>query len=180
MHIRIRRGAGADSLEALRLDGAPVRFETPHKGPVAHDAVHFFVERAFGLERGFWGLVATGLSPDGLQALAAAGGHPSAARASVPDAGIVQLLQSERLVEVFEADLWSGGQGQADDLLALAGIACANSGVGLPPAPAGAAAAVQADLQAFARAWAGVPRGGEVALVWTSAFAQGTAGPPRA
>lgn len=180
MHIRIRRGAGADSLEALRLDGAPVRFETPHKGPVPHDAVHFFVERAFGLERGFWGLVATGLSPDGLQALAAAGGHPSAARASVPDAGIVQLLQSERLVEVFEADLWSGGQGEADDLLALAEVACASSGVDLPPAPAGAVAAVQAELQAFARAWAGVPRGGEAALVWTSAFAQGTAGPPRA
>lgn len=166
MDIRIRRGGRADVLEAILPGRPPVRFETPNKGPVPHDAVHVFVERAFRLEKGFWGLIATGLSPDDLQALAATGGHPSAARASVPDAGIVQLLQSERLVEVFEADLWSGGQGKAEDLLALAEVACASSGVDLPPAPAGAVAAVQADLQGFARAWADVPRGGEARLEW--------------
>lgn len=166
MEIRIRRGAVADSLEAVRPGGASVRFETPHKGPVPHDAVHYFVERAFGLDQGFWGLIAGGLSPDGLQALAAAGGHPSAARASVPDAGIVQLLQAERLVEIFEADLWGGGEGAEADLLALAEVACASSHVPLPAVPEGAVAGVRADLRAFSEPWAALPRGGRITLEW--------------
>ena len=166
MDIRIYRGVGSDALEAKASGRAAIRFVTPHKGPVPHDAVHLFVERAFGLQRGFWGLVAEGLSPDDIQALATTGGHASAARAGTPDPGIVQLLQAERLVEIFEADLWGGGQGDEADLLALAGTACATSHVPLPPAPAGAVARVRADLAAFARTWTALPRGGEVEVEW--------------
>ena len=166
MDIRIYRGVGSDALEAKASGRAAIRFVTPHKGPVPHDAVHLFVERAFGLQRGFWGLVAEGLAPDDLQALASAGGHPSASRAGAPDPGIVQLLQAERLVEIFEADLWGGGQGDEADLLALAGIACASSHVPLPSVPNGAVARVRADLSAFARTWTSVPQGGEVELEW--------------
>lgn len=166
MQIRVKRGATSDALEARPGGIEPVRFVTPHKGPVPHDAVHLFVERAFGLQRGFWGLVAEGLAPDDLQARASAGGHPSASRAGAPDPGIVELLQSERLVEIFEADLWSGGQGDEADLLALAGTACANSHVPLPSVPTGAVARVRADLAAFSRTWTGLPRGGEVELEW--------------
>ena len=166
MDIRICRGVGSDVLEAKASGRAAIRFITPHKGPVPHDAVHLFVERAFGLQRGFWGLVAEGLAPDDLQALASAGGHPSASRAGAPDPGIVQLLQAERLVEIFEADLWGGGQGDEADLLALAGTACATSHVPLPSAPNGAVARVRADLAAFARTWTALPQGGEVELGW--------------
>ena len=166
MQIRIQCGASFDVLEARPGRGEPVRFVTPNTGPVPHDALHLFVERAFGLQRGFWGLVAEGLSPDDIQALATTGGHASAARAGTPDPGIVQLLQAERLVEIFEADLWGGGQGDEADLLALAGTACATSHVPLPPAPAGAVARVRADLAAFARTWTSVPQGGEVELEW--------------
>ena len=166
MDIRIYRGVGSDALEAKASGRAAIRFVTLHKGPVPHDAVHLFVERAFGLQRGFWGLVAEGLSPDDIQALATTGGHASAARAGTPDPGIVQLLQAERLVEIFEADLWGGGQGDEADLLALAGTACATSHVPLPPAPAGAVARVRADLAAFARTWTALPRGGEVEVEW--------------
>lgn len=166
MDIRIRRGANADVLQASPPDGPTLAFETLHKGPVPHDAVHYFVERAFGLDQGFWGFVARGLSPDDLQALAIAGGHPSSSRAAIPDTGIIQLLQAERLVEVFEADLWGGGQGAEADLLALAEVACATSHVPLPAVPAGSVRRVQSDLRAFARAWADVPRGGEVGLDW--------------
>lgn len=166
MRIRIQRGPSSDSLEAHPGMGVAVRFSTPHKGPVPHDAVHLFVERAFGLQRGFWGLVAEGLAPDDLQALASAGGHPSASRAGAPDPGIVQLLQAERLVEIFEADLWGGGQGDEADLISLAGTACAQSHVPPPPVPEGAVAQVRADLAAFARTWTALPRGGEVELEW--------------
>ncbi|MFM1960080.1 MAG: hypothetical protein RL588_1597 [Pseudomonadota bacterium] len=166
MRIRIQRGPSSDSLEAHPGMGVAVRFSTPHKGPVPHDAVHLFVERAFGLQRGFWGLVAEGLSPDDIQALATTGGHASAARAGTPDPGIVQLLQAERLVEIFEADLWGGGQGDEADLISLAGTACAQSHVPPPPVPEGAVAQVRADLAAFARTWTALPRGGEVELEW--------------
>jgi len=166
MDIRICRGVGSDVLEAKASGRAAIRFITPHKGPVPHDAVHLFVERAFGLQRGFWGLVAEGLSPDDIQALATTGGHASAARAGTPDPGIVQLLQAERLVEIFEADLWGGGQGDEADLISLAGTACATSHVPPPPVPEGAVARVRADLAAFARTWTALPRGGEVELEW--------------
>lgn len=166
MRIRIQRGPSSDSLEAHPGMGVAVRFSTPHKGPVPHDAVHLFVERAFGLQRGFWGLVSEGLSPDDIQALATTGGHASAARAGTPDPGIVQLLQAERLVEIFEADLWGGGQGDEADLISLAGTACAQSHVPPPPVPEGAVAQVRADLAAFARTWTALPRGGEVELEW--------------
>ena len=166
MDIRICRGVGSDVLEAKASGRAAIRFITPHKGPVPHDAVHLFVERAFGLQRGFWGLVAEGLSPDDIQALATTGGHASAARAGTPDPGIVQLLQAERLVEIFEADLWGGGQGDEADLISLAGTACAQSHVPPPPVPERAVARVRADLAAFARTWTALPRGGEVELEW--------------
>lgn len=166
MQIRIQRGATADRLEAQRPFGDTAGFSTPHKGPVPHDVVHLFVERAFALQRGFWGLVAEGLSPDEIQALATAGGHASAARAGPPDPGIVQLLQSERLVEIFEADLWSGGQGEEADILSLARVACGASHVPAPTPPEGAVARVQADLADFTRTWTALPRGGEVELAW--------------
>ena len=166
MRIRIRRGVSSDTLEVCPDGKGEIRFVTPHKGPVPLDAVHLFVEQGFGLQRGFWGRVAEGLAPDDLQALASAGGHPSASRAHAADSGILQLLQAERLVEIFEADLWGGCQGDEADLLALAGTACANSHVPLPPIPTGAVASVRAGLAAFARTWADLPRGGEVALEW--------------
>ncbi len=166
MQIRIQCGASFDVLEARPGRGEPVRFVTPNKGPVPHDALHLFVERAFGLQRGFWGLVAEGLAPDDFQALASAGGHPSASRAGAPDPGIVQLLQAERLVEIFEADLWGGDQGEEADLLALAGTACASSHVPLPSVPNGAVVRVRADLVAFARTWTALPRGGGLDLEW--------------
>lgn len=40
--------------------------------------------------------------------LAKAAGHASASRARVPVNSIVELLQAERLVECFEAELWGG------------------------------------------------------------------------
>ena len=166
MEILVTRGSASDRIEARGGRVPVVGFETPHKGPVPHDAVHLFVERAFGLDLGFWGLVASGLAPDDLQALAVAGGHPSASRATAPDAGIVQLLQAERLVEVFEADLWGGGQGDEADLIALAGTACTNSQVPRPPVPDGAVARVRADLAAFTRTWTVLPRGGTMELEW--------------
>lgn len=109
MRITITKGIKDDRLDIQRGDGSRVSTVFPHKGPIPHDYVHFAVERGLGLADAFWGKVATGQHPEGLQDLAKAGGHSSAKRADTPDPAIVEMVQAERLVECFEADSWSGG-----------------------------------------------------------------------
>lgn len=169
MKIAITKWRGMDAIAITRADGTRADTRLPHKGPVPHDAVHWFVERAFALEQGFWGMVASGLHPEALQELAKAAGHASASRASVPDAEIVQLLQAERIVECFEADLWSGGSGAEADLLAMAATACADSHVAMPAVPHGAVAAVREGLGHFAREWMAAGEGHVALLEWEQA-----------
>ena len=165
MRIAITKGSGQDKVAVTRRDGSRADFGFPKKGPFPHDAFHFFIERALGLTSGFWGLVAGGMAPEDVQALALAGGHASAKRAGLPDAGIVELLQAERLVECFEAASWSGG---ADDaaIMAMAQPAWAASHV---PPPAGVAdklGAIRAGLDPFLQAWSALPEGEALELEW--------------
>jgi hypothetical protein len=95
---------------------------------VPHDAVHYFVESELGLACGFWGLIAGGMHPEAVQELAKQGGHASAKRFSAPDAGIVELIQAERIVECFEAQLW-GKRAAPEDFRSFASVACAASDV---------------------------------------------------
>jgi hypothetical protein len=165
MRITITKGASADRVALVRADGSRAAFAFPKKGPYPHDAYHFFVERELGMAAGFWGLVAGGMAPDAVQALALAGGHASAKRAEFPDAGIVELLQAERLVECFEAASWSGG---ADDaaIMAMAEPGWAASHV---PPPAGVAdrlGAIREGLDAFLEEWSALPEGQALELEW--------------
>ncbi len=104
------------------------------------------------MRRAFWGLVAGGMDPGAVGALAAAGGHASASRAGTPAAGIVELLQAERLVESFEAESWSGGQSDAG-IMALAEPGWAASQV---PPPAGVPerlGAIRERIADFSKDW---------------------------
>lgn len=168
MRIRFTKGANSDTVAVTRVDGSAARFSFPHKGPVPHDAFHLAVESELGLARGFWGLVAGGMEPAEVGALAAAGGHASAKRARLPDASIVELLQPERLVECFEAESWSAGED--DDgirLMAEAGWSASH----VPPLPleAGAMARIRDTMAHFAAEWAAIPPGGALERTWTSA-----------
>jgi hypothetical protein len=165
MRIEITKGRAEDRVAALRTDGTRADFGFPKKGPFPHDAVHFFVERDLGLKRGFWGLVADGLDPAMVQALAATGGHASAKRAGAPDPAIVELLQAERLVECFEAAAWGGG---ADDAAIMAMAEPAWAAAQVPP-PAGAPAkfgAIRKALDAFIEDWSTAADGATFALDW--------------
>ncbi|HOB14641.1 MAG TPA: hypothetical protein PKN09_10380 [Novosphingobium sp.] len=133
MRIEIVKGRDHDRIGVTRDDGSRAETTFPHKGPVPHDAVHWFVERELGLASAFWGTVAGGLHPEAIQEIAKAAGHPSAKRAGLPEAGIIELLKAERIVECFEADLWGGG-GAAADLIAIADTACTASHVARPAA----------------------------------------------
>jgi hypothetical protein len=165
MLITITKGARADTVAITRDDASCARFAFPKKGPYPHDAYHFFVERELGMAEGFWGLVAGGMVPDDVQALAAAGGHASAARAGLPASGIVELLQAERLVECFEAASWSGGADDAS-IMALAEPAWAASHVAPPEGVAGKLAAIRAGLSPFLEAWAALSEGAALDLEW--------------
>ena len=165
MIIRITKGSGEDHIAIARADGTRVETRFPWKGPVPHDAVHVIVERELGLSRGFWGLVAEGRHPEDIQALAKAGGHASASRAGVPDAGIVELLQAERLVECYEALLWGGG-GTLADVMAMAEPSCASSHVACPAISERQHAAIVAAVSELARTWQAAPRGAMQEWAW--------------
>ena len=169
MEIAFTKGPREDRIVCTRADGSGADTTFPHKGPVPHDAVHFFVERAFGLTGAFWGLIAQGRHPEELAEFAKAGGHASAKRAGVPDAAIVALVQAERIVECFEAELWAmAGRADADDaaLLEVAATACEASLVPMPAVPNGAVVRARDELAEFARGWIAAPIGHSVRLTW--------------
>lgn len=165
MKIEITKGRDADAIAIRRDDGSRVETRFPHKGPVPHDAVHLFVERGLDFGNAFWGHVAGGMHPEAIAALAKAGGHASASRAQVPMPALVELIQAERLVECFEADLWSGG-GVDADLLAVAEAGCVASHVPMPEIDPAAISRVREEIVLFARHWRVAPEGHLAVLYW--------------
>ena len=166
MQITFTKGRGEDWIGIVRGDGTRADTRFPHKGPVPHDAVHLFVEAGLGLARGFWGMVGEGRHPEELAELAKLGGHASAKRATEPDAGIIQLLQAERLVEVFEADLWSGSSSDEAALLELGRTACDYAHVAMPEVSEGAIGRIREAIARFAADWQSVPAGQTIQLTW--------------
>ena len=169
MRITITKGDREDEIEAVRSDGSNVRTSFPHKGPIPHDAVHFYVESSLGIGDAFWGTVASGRHPEEVAALAKAGGHASAKRANIPDEAIVRLVQSERAVECFEADLWSGGGTSPDTIRDTLAAACEQSLVPALDVDDRAIAAIQSSLRELMDRWGPAPPGERLVLEWTVA-----------
>lgn len=165
MKITIEKGAGADVIRVVRSDGSKVSTSFPHKGPVPHDAVHFFVERELGIEEGFWGLVAGGLHPEQVAALAKAAGHASASRAGVPEPSIVAAIQAERIVECFEADLWGGGA-DADTFRDAVRAGCEQSCVPAPRLDDQAIARITQRIAEFRDLWVALRPQEKCSLEW--------------
>jgi hypothetical protein len=165
MRITITKEANGDRLDIVRADGSQAVTHFPRKGPTPHDAVHFLVERDGGLKRAFWGLIAGGVEPEGIQDMAKAGGHASAKRADVPHESLVELLQAERLVECFEASLWDG-QLDLPAFRSVAEAACGSSHVAMPEMSDATIAAIHAEVAALAKRWGGAPAGETLVLDW--------------
>lgn len=156
--VGITKGASADTVDVRRPAGEAVRFTFPKKGPIPHDSVHLIVEQALGLRRGFWGMVADGVDPGQIQDIAKAAGHASAKRAQIPDRSIVELIQAERLVECFEADLW-GAPADCDTFRSVADAACAESFVPTPALSDDSILAIRDQIADFAKQWISAPVG---------------------
>ena len=165
MQILVTKGERADWIEARRADGSVEREHVPHKGPVAHDLVHFAVETELGMDRGFWGMIAAGHAPQQIVEMAKAAGHASAKRAITPDPDFVQAIQVERIVESFEAESWSGGSDN-DSLRAMAEAGCAQSLVACPELTDVAIARVRDRLGGLAGQWSTLAVGETLALQW--------------
>ena len=167
MDIVITKGTTADRIAVTRGDGSAAAFDLPHKGPVPHDAVHYFVERALGSTRGFWGMVAAGRDPEAIGAMARSAGHASAKRAAVSDPAFTEIIQVERLVEAFEADLWGGGDN--DGVRAMAAAGCAQSHV--PPLALDdlLIGEVRGAIARFRDDWSARAPGSSVSLRWPEA-----------
>lgn len=165
MDIIITKGGKQDRIEARRSDGSVSSFPFPHKGPIPHDVVHFIVESALGLHRGFWGMVAAGRDPEDIGAMSKLAGHASAKRAVVPDPEFVEIIQVERLVEAFEADQWGGGSDN-DAVRAMATSGCAQSCVAPIAVSNEQADAIRRDLHLFLERWRTANGGESLVLHW--------------
>lgn len=167
LKISITKGAAHDAVE-ISGDGVRAsRFEFPKKGPIPHDFVHLAVEQALGFQRGFWGMISEGVAPGDIQEIAKAGGHASASRAETPSAGIVELIQAERIVECFEADFW-GAPADNETFREVASVACAHSFVPRPTLDDDAIASIRARVAAFAKEWMAAPIGKRFELDWSA------------
>ena len=168
MRITIAKERDIDRLDIQRGDGSRATTSFPKKGPIPHDFVHFAVERGLGLADAFWGKVAKGEHPEALGEMAKMGGHSSAKRAQEPDPAIVEMVQSERLVECFEADLWSGG-GDNGSLRHMAEAGWAQSCVPPLAMTDEELDRIRTRILDFADDWRALPVGGTVTLDWNPA-----------
>ena len=171
MRITIIKGERTDQVQALRPDGTRVCTSFPHKGPIPHDAVHFHVESALAMGNAFWGMVAEGRHPDEVAAVAKAGGHASASRAAVPDEAIIQLVQAERAVECFEADLWSGSGTSPQTIRDTVAAGCAQSLVPAFEISDEAINNIRSSLTGLAKRWSSAVPGERLVLEWAGATA---------
>jgi hypothetical protein len=166
MRITITKGEREDRIEAVRPDGSCVRASFPHKGPIPHDFIHFYVESGLAIPDAFWGMVAAGKHPEEIAGIAKAAGHASASRAVVPDDSIVGLIQAERVVECFEADLWSGGESSPEAIRDMIAVACGQSLVPPLEATDEAIQGVRSRLSELRDRWSAAPAGNCLVLEW--------------
>ena len=167
MQIRIIKGKIDDEIHITRDDGSLAQTRFPKKGPFPHDLVHVAVEDTLGFRNAFWGHIAGGRHPEEIAALASSLGHASAAKAHIPDPSIIELIQAERLVECFEAEIW-GGQATLEDLQSVADAAFSASLVPRVELSPESVAVIRARLSDLRSEWNALPTGGTLICHWNS------------
>jgi hypothetical protein len=165
MQIEIIKGTNHDTLRVTRADGSIDEAQVVKKGPVPHDGVHFAVESGLKFGNAFFGLIAAGRHPDDIAGLASAMGHSSAKKARVPDPSIVELIQAERLVECFEAEVW-GGPADLETLQSVVDAAFSASLVPRVVLTSDGLAAVRARIDQLKADWLPLKTGSSLRYDW--------------
>ena len=89
-----------DRIYVHRSDGSEASWEFPTFGDAPpHDLVHLIVEAAFGLRRGFWGLVDSGVDPARINAAANRKGGADKYAGFAAD--LREILRAEDLAAAF-------------------------------------------------------------------------------
>ena len=146
MQLVFTKGSGKyDKMNLIRPGAAAESVECPKQGIIPHEMVHYAVESVLQ-KRGFIARVAEG------EAVAFQ-------MASEPETDGV-----ERLVEVFQADGWSGWSSSPDDMLDLYKTTC--SAKQCPPLAIGSAdiEAVRGRILELTEQWQAVPVGKSLSL----------------
>ncbi|CAB4933706.1 unannotated protein [freshwater metagenome] len=171
--IEVRRGETTRYASVLhRADGVGVLLDGGSwnriggsPGRVPHDVAHFVVERALGLERGLWGVLAAGGI---VQNATFAGGRrpPHALRraTALTEAAGEDLRRAEVLVRAVADLTLAPGPPTARALADAAGERWS-----LPSATTEAVVEACADLRRHARAWESLDPGQPLVLTWPAA-----------
>lgn len=133
----VKRSGKYDELTISPADGTTERIACPKQGIIPHDMIHVAVESVLA-HRGFLTLVAQG------QAV------------GFDTGGAQEDHAVERLVEVFQAEMW-GGRVPVADLIATYEHACAARGHDAATISAEDVAAIRARLDELTGQWADVP-----------------------
>jgi len=140
-----KRGGKHDDL-SIERDGSPPEVLTcPKQGIIPHDMVHYAIESTLSHHHGFLGLVADGQAA----AFTTTGGDSEEA--------------VERLVEVFQAEMW-GGRVPATDLIAAYEQACDARGHAASPVSPADVDAIRDRLDQLTTDWSQVPVNGSLIL----------------
>ncbi len=143
MELTFTKRAGKhDELVIVRGGGATETVACPKQGIIPHEMVHYAVESIVG-HGGFLAMVEGGKAAD----FATIGGDAEKA--------------VERLVEIFQAEMW-GGRVPAADFVATYEHACDARGHGILPVAASDIDAVRARLDRLTGQWEAVPLNGSL------------------
>ena len=165
MNITFTKGSDKDFINITRDDGTNVDTTFPKKGWYPHDAVHVIVESFFDLENGFWGLIESGMDPQEVGELAKNAGHASAKRADIPEEHIIDLIIAERIVECYEAELWSG-QSDIATFKSVLEAACQSSHVNFPKVDDDMISSASLALKKSANDWKALDVGQSMSMNW--------------
>ena len=146
MHMTFTKGTGKyDRLEIVRPAGKPEHIECPKQGIIPHEMVHFAVEHTLQA-RGFLHRIKEG--------------EAARFRMTAED----QTDGVERLVEVIQADQWSGGGAAPAEILDLYRTTCSARNCSVLPVDAEAILAIRGEVERLGARWSSVPVGGSLHL----------------
>ena len=151
MHLTFTKGTGKYDNLHIERSGLPLEMiQCPKQGIIPHDMIHYAVESVVP-HRGFLSLLREG--------------QP----ASFSTQGDEVADAIERLVETFQAEMWSG-RVSASDAIAMYEHGCAASGHAAAPVSKQDIEAIRVWIDELSAAWSNVPEKGKLTVGFDRAF----------
>lgn len=147
--MRLTFAKGTDRYDHLQIerDGLPQEtVHCPKQGIIPHDMIHYAVESVVP-HRGFMSLLKEGKPAD------------------YSTQGDETANAIERLVETFQAEMWSGRVATAD-VIAMYEHGCTASGHVVAPVSGPDVEAIRRRIDELAEAWANLPEKGKLTLLF--------------